>query len=486
MATRLLIFMALLAHSSAEEDDHAGHDHDNHDHHDHHDHGAHAGPFEWAGIFKTPDDTYIWTAQKVEGKYADPTMKLAALPADKSDHSALEKLLAEGEHSLEQTCIEVEAGGTIVPKEDTCYLLHFDETMWQSLYKVNATGVAAIAFFAEHAPTAFESTAHYLKDKAGEDITPDAEEPHAEEAEEEEKPWGLAIGGSVLINFVTLTGVIFTVPAIKRLQERNSELFTCMISGFVAGALMACAFFLLLFEATHLVGTGWDEEVDILWRWGIVVIAGFLLPTAVDMAVASMAQKVAASAEAGNGEADPEKKALGTVDVEKTARARIIAAVLIGDFWHNLSDGVFVGAAFKGCGSGFGWGVVVTSMLHELPQEIADFALLTGEKVGLSTLKALILNFLSGTGVLLGAITIVATEVSDAVVGLFLAFGAGVYLHIAAVECMPRLLNSELAFRARLSCVGAFLLGAVLIGLILLDHEHCVPEGGGAHAGHAH
>eukprot|EP00929_Paragymnodinium_shiwhaense_P103988 TRINITY_DN6790_c0_g2_i3.p1 TRINITY_DN6790_c0_g2~~TRINITY_DN6790_c0_g2_i3.p1 ORF type:complete len:528 (-),score=118.80 TRINITY_DN6790_c0_g2_i3:646-2157(-) len=503
MAAWKLLLCALLVPAAAsgdDHDDHAGHDHDDHD-----DHGHGAELFEWAGIFKTPDDTYVWTAQKVEGSYADPKMKLAALPAGSSSHSALEALVAEGKHALEQTCTEVEAHGVITPKEDTCYHLHFDENLWQSLFKVNATGLDAIAFFAEHVPTEFESTAHYLKDKAGEDIEPDAEEPHAEEAEEA-KPWGMALGGSIIINIVTLVGVIFMLPGVRRLQINYSEQFIGLISGFVAGALLSCAFFLLLFEATHLVGTGWDEDVDILWRWGIVVLAGFMLPTMVDISVASISQKLAQpqlvreapaqkrddvekSEKPVDVEVDPaptpNSSATSTIDLVATTRARIIGAVLIGDLFHNICDGIFVGAAFKGCGDSFGWGVVLASVLHELPQEIADFALLTGERVNLSPLKALTLNFASGMGVLLGALVILATEVSDAMVGLFLAFGAGVYLHIAAVECMPRLLNSQLCFRDRVACIGAFLLGATLIGLILLDHEHCVPEGGDHH-GHAH
>ena len=36
--------------------------------------GAHA--FEWAGIFETPENEYVWQAQKVNDAYADATMKM--------------------------------------------------------------------------------------------------------------------------------------------------------------------------------------------------------------------------------------------------------------------------------------------------------------------------------------------------------------------------------------------------------------------------
>ena len=46
------------------------------DGHDGHDHGSAA--WEWAGIFSTPDASYTWIAQKVDGDYADPTMRTLA------------------------------------------------------------------------------------------------------------------------------------------------------------------------------------------------------------------------------------------------------------------------------------------------------------------------------------------------------------------------------------------------------------------------
>jgi zinc transporter ZupT len=163
------------------------------------------------------------------------------------------------------------------------------------------------------------------------------------------------------------------------------------------------------------------------------------------------------------------------------SRARLIGAVLIGDFVHNLCDGFFIGAAFKGCGTDFGWKVAVATVLHEIPQELADYAVLTGSEVGMRPSSALLVNFLSGLSVMLGVLVINVSDVSNSAVGLLLAFGGGVYLYIAAVECMAKVLRLRLPARINLGCLSAFTVGAILIGLILLDHEHCVPEGGHAH-----
>jgi len=439
--------------------------------------------YEWAGIFPTPENYYMWTAQKVKGKYADPTMKLAVLPVTESTESQLDKIKSEGTHAMEKTCTNVAAGSTIVPKKDVCFTLQFDNDMWQSLFKVDAQNAQHLAFFAQHFPTEFEATAHYLKDDHGDDIEPKAELPHKEEAttkaattHDDDKPWGAAIGASVLVNLVTLIGVIFLVPAFRKLAVDYANELNSIIGGFAGGALLSCAFFLLLFEATHLVATGWSEEVDVLWRWGTMILAGYLLPGLVDNAtsllVGSRTQDSSAAAEGADG--DAQKVAADTGS--GVTRARLIAGVLIGDFFHNLCDGIFMGAAFKGCGSSFGWGVALGTILHELPQEISDYVILTGPGVGFSPIIALVTNFASGLSVILGAVCILASDIDDSTTGLLLAFGGGVYLQIAATECMPRAFSDKISAKIRIAATGAFIIGAILIGLVLLDHEHCVPS----------
>lgn len=122
-------------------------------------------------------------------------------------------------------------------------------------------GVSAVAFFAEHVPTEFESTAHYLKDQTGEDVEAMAELP---EEQAEPVDWLGSIGAALVVNLITLVGVILAVPGIATYAEKNHTFVEGFLSAFAASALLACAFFLLLFESTHLIGQGWDEEVAIL------------------------------------------------------------------------------------------------------------------------------------------------------------------------------------------------------------------------------
>ena len=205
-----------------------------------------------------------------------------------------------------------------------------------------------------------------------------------------------------------------------------------------------------------------------------MILAGFCLPALIDVAVTmATASKTSDVVPAGDADvvAEPMKSAAGI-----SVKARLLAGVLIGDFFHNLCDGFFVAAAFKGCGNGFGWNVALATVLHELPQEVADYAILTGPNLALSPSKALLANFLSGLSVILGAILVLSSDIEDSSIGLILAFGGGTYVHIAATECMPRIYNEKLSLSIRAACVFLFIVGAVLIGLVLLNHEHCVPD----------
>jgi len=452
----------------------------------------------------------MWNAQKVDGDYADPTMKLVVLNASDLTEAGLESLESQGNSSMD-TCTELYAGETIVPGTSRCYRLNFDPDAWQSLYPVDASGVDGLAFFAERFPTEFENTAHYFKDKFGKDIEPLAELPRTEESES--SPVGAAIGSSLLVNLVTLIGVLLMVPAISKAHKERQEIFNGVLFAFAAGAMLSCAFFLLLFEATHLVAMGWDAEVDVLWRWGAMILAGMIMPAFIEnLASACLAlsgkegktnstasttansieegvqrEMVAAKPEVAEqpepvpDEAKTEPVPDEAKKLDLKLRSRLIATVLIGDFFHNLCDGFFIGAAFKGCGDSFGWGVAAASILHELPQELADFVVLTSPEAALGNVMALVLNFISGLSVLLGCIIVLYSDVSDAATGLLLAFGGGVYVHIGAVDCMPKMYNSKFSLMQRLSCFASFIFGAVAIGLILISHEHCVPAGAGGH-----
>ena len=160
---------------------------------------------------------------------------------------------------------------------------------------------------------------------------------------------------------------------------------------------------------------------------------------------------------------------------------------------HNLVDGLVIGTAFgdKNCYKTMAWTITAATIYHELAQEISDYFVLTNPNQGnLKPAVALLLNFVSGFSVLLGVCITMASEATMYSQGMMLAFGGGVYVQIGATECMPRVYEYAKTTKLRLLGLLFFVIGAVAIGLVLLDHEHCAAGGGddGAdpHAGHNH
>ncbi len=70
-------------------------------------------------------------------------------------------------------------------------------------------------------------------------------------------------------------------------------------------------------------------------------------------------------------------------------------------------------------------------------------------------------------------LVVLAIDVSDLALGAVLSISAGVYVYIAATECLPRVNEVVKSHADRLLTMLAFVVGAVPIGLTLLNHSHC-------------
>jgi len=175
----------------------------------------------------------------------------------------------------------------------------------------------------------------------------------------------------------------------------------------------------------------------------------------------------------------------------KAIKMGVIGPVLIGDFFHNFIDGIVIGFAANDCNSSFVWGIVGSTVAHEIPQEIADFVILI-KKANMKWYWAALANYLSSSSTLVGALVGHGIDVSMQVEGMGLAFGGGVYLYVAITDLAPQLADlrtggTEGLIQSLLTLL-AFAVGAICVGLVLLNHEHCAPEGaeGDGHEGHHH
>lgn len=113
--------------------------------------------------------------------------------------------------------------------------------------------------------------------------------------------------------------------------------------------------------------------------------------------------------------------------------------LLIADGVHNLVDGVAVGASFV---VDIRLGIVtwLVAAAHELPQELGDFGVLV--HAGWSVKKALMYNFLSGLTFLVGGLLayFISAQIDLAAI---IAFAAGSFVYIAAVDLVPEVKRHE-------------------------------------------
>ena len=156
----------------------AGHEgHEGHDHGDQDDHSEHGDEFEWAGVFEMNDDSHTWSMQKVDGDYADPIMWLVLIPTDTPDEGTMHALESGVDALVDAGCTVVEDGESMssIAADGTCFELHVG-TGDDSTFTIDTAGITGMAMYAQHVPTEFERDQHYLKDSAGEDIEPVAQE----------------------------------------------------------------------------------------------------------------------------------------------------------------------------------------------------------------------------------------------------------------------------------------------------------------------
>ncbi len=133
--------------------------------------------------------------------------------------------------------------------------------------------------------------------------------------------------------------------------------------------------------------------------------------------------------------------------------------ILAGDGLHNLIDGMVIAAAFL---TDIKLGILTTILIlvHELPQELGDFAVLV--HAGWKPEKALFYNFLSQlTAVIGGLLAYLSIKVVDYSPYL-LGFAAGGFIYIAASDLIPQIHKHSEEGKATVF-ISIFLLGSLIM-----------------------
>jgi zinc and cadmium transporter len=205
---------------------------------------------------------------------------------------------------------------------------------------------------------------------------------------------------NLAVSLVSWLGVVFLFA--RRWSSRRE---VALVS-FAAGVLLSTALLELLPEAIEQA----PEQSNVLWATLLAMVAFFFLERFLH-------------------------GFHGHSDGGHHAASRTL--VLVGDGLHNLIDGIVIAASFI-VSPGLGVATATAVAAHEIPQEIADFAILT--RGGYSRRRALVLNFLSGLAAVVGGLSLFAF--GDAVhdqIAWFVAAAAGMFLYIAAADLLPDL-----------------------------------------------
>ena len=144
-----------------------------HHHHDDHDGAKHEGeelPYEWAGVFDLKKGTYNWSFSKHDGKYADETMKMLIIKADKKSDDLIETYEETAKNSFkEDKNLSVKKDASL-ETNNSFYTLNFDKNEETSSFKIEIKEDGKYIFFTEHMPTEFEADEHYFKNSNKDDV----------------------------------------------------------------------------------------------------------------------------------------------------------------------------------------------------------------------------------------------------------------------------------------------------------------------------
>ncbi|XP_056366377.1 zinc transporter SLC39A7, partial [Oenanthe melanoleuca] len=138
---------------------------------------------------------------------------------------------------------------------------------------------------------------------------------------------------------------------------------------------------------------------------------------------------------------------------------------LAADAAHNFTDGLALGAAFWG-GPARGMVTALSVLLHELPHELGDMALLL--RAGCSKGQAMLLQLLTALAALAGASCSLLAEGAGAVSGV-LPFTAGGFIYLGTVSVLPEILRDSAPCQALLQLLA--LLAGLAMMLLIARYE---------------
>lgn len=237
----------------------------------------------------------------------------------------------------------------------------------------------------------------------------------------------LALLSVTIVSLLSFVGVVFLAFKKNQIEKVMSPLLALS-----SGVLLGSTFFDLIPEGMELI----PDNANLLIIIGIITF--FCL------------EKLMHWHHHTEGDHPNESKSVGYLS-------------LIGDGIHNFIDGVMIGAAFL-ISVPLGISVTIAVIAHEIPHELADFAILLHS--GFSMKQAVLFNFLSAVTAVIGTILVLGiSSVEKSFVPYLIPFAAGNFLYIAMTDLIPELHKHRTHIYTFIH-IAAIIAGVMLIALL--------------------
>jgi zinc and cadmium transporter len=258
--------------------------------------------------------------------------------------------------------------------------------------------------------------------------------------------------GPTVLTLLSVLGVsIVSLVGIAAFSVQEDRLRTWLygLVALAAGALLGDALIHLIPEALSTIGN--------VWLFGTSLISGALLFLVLE--------HILRWHHAHHADEDEHE---GHERFERgEGHAHLAPMVLVADGVHNVIDGAVIAASFL-VSPALGFATTAAVFLHEIPQEVADYALLL--HAGYSRTKALLWNFASGLTALFGALIVLVVGTEVELFGAYAsAVTAGAFIYLAVVDLLPEVRNQARGKKLVIA-LGAFCIGfGFMCALLLLE-----------------
>ncbi|MBR9702769.1 ZIP family metal transporter [Candidatus Woesearchaeota archaeon] len=254
-----------------------------------------------------------------------------------------------------------------------------------------------------------------------------------------------------LISVTIISLVSFSGLLVLALREKQLKAVILELVAFAVGALLGSVFLHILPEVSEELGFG--------LLVGLLLLGGFLLGFIMEKFIHWHHCHGSHCDHGEPGGPAAEKKHLAM-------HAKPCALVnIFGDALHNFIDGVLIAAAYM-TSTSVGVATTIAVLLHEIPQEIGDFAVLI--HAGWSRWKALMMNFASALTAILGAaITLLVGVEFREYVPYVMPVAGGLFIYLAASDLVPEL-HKETKLGRGVAQLLAVIAGIAVMSLFLL------------------